>query len=447
MKEKTLSYITLLLIHVGLGFVLFLFPSLSKLLGLLIVALGLLVIIKNKNRNNEALYASSYVVGIEVLLRMTDGVFVNEYVKYAVMGFMLLGMFYRGFSRNALAYWFFILLLIPSIIFATSSLSLEADIKKAIFFNLTGPFCLAIAAIYCYRRPIYFEQLNFILISLSLPLVSLLTYLFLYTPSVRDVVTGTNSNFDTSGGFGPNQVSTVLGLGMFLFFALLLLHSQSKKLIVIHIVLTAIVSFRAIVTFSRGGVYTGIAMVVLLLFMVFRHANAPAKGKILLISILLVLFSLGIWVYSSYQTKGLIEKRYANEDARGREKEDRLGGRETIAKTELQMFLDHPIFGIGVGKNKEYRKELTGIEAASHNEITRLLAEHGSLGLLAFLILFATPLLLSIDNRQHLYLFSFFAFWLLTINHAAMRIAAPAFVYALTLLKVVSVEKPPLHRE
>jgi hypothetical protein len=31
---------------------------------------------------------------------------------------------------------------------------------------------------------------------------------------------------------------------------------------------------------------------------------------------------------------------------------------------------------------------------------------------------------------------SFLIFWLLTINHAAMRIAAPAFVYALSLLKV-----------
>lgn len=405
------------------------------------------MIIKSKNRNNEALYASGYLVGIEVLLRMTDGVFLNEYVKYAVMGFMLVGMFYRGFSRNALAYWLFILLLIPSILFATSSLSLEADIKKAIFFNLTGPFCLGIASIYCYRRPIYFEQINFILISLSLPLVSLLTYLFLYTPSVRDVVVGTSSNFDTSGGFGPNQVSTILGLGMFLFFALLLLYSKSKKLIILHAILAILVAFRAIVTFSRGGVITGIVMVLLLLFVVFRHANAPTKGKLIVISIASVLFSLGVWMYSSYQTKGLIERRYANEDARGREKEDRLGGRETIAKTELQMFLDNPIFGIGVGKNKEYRKELTGIEAASHNEITRLLAEHGSLGLLAFLILFATPLLLSIDNRQHLYLFSFFAFWLLTINHAAMRIAAPAFVYALSLLKVVSVEKPTLHRE
>jgi hypothetical protein len=32
-------------------------------------------------------------------------------------------------------------------------------------------------------------------------------------------------------------------------------------------------------------------------------------------------------------------------------------------------------------------------------------------------------------------------FWLLTINHAAMRLAAPAFVYALALL-IVHVPNP-----
>jgi hypothetical protein len=39
---------------------------------------------------------------------------------------------------------------------------------------------------------------------------------FIY-PNVRDVI-GTQSNFETSGGFGPNQVATFLGLGMFVFF-------------------------------------------------------------------------------------------------------------------------------------------------------------------------------------------------------------------------------------
>ena len=84
----------------------------------------------------------------------------------------------------------------------------------------------------------------------------------------------------------------------------------------------------------------------------------------------------------------------------------------------------------------------------SHDEITRMLAEHGSLGILGLLILFCTPIFLYLDNKQHIYVFCFLAFWLLTINHAAMRTAAPSFVYALSLLKVkFNEEEDTVHRE
>jgi len=44
--------------------------------------------------------------------------------------------------------------------------------------------------------------------------------------------------------------------------------------------------------------------------------------------------------------------------------------------------------------------------------------------------------------------FCFLAFWLLTINHAAMRTAAPSFVYALSLLKVkFNEEEDTVHRK
>ena len=143
-----------------------------------------------------------------------------------------------------------------------------------------------------------------------------------------------------------------------------------------------------------------------------------------------------MWAFSSQQTSGLIDKRYANEDAAGRKKESQLSGRETLIETELNMFLNNPLLGIGVGKNKELRLEETGITAASHNEINRMLAGHGSLGLVGLLILFLTPIVLYMSDRTQIFALVFMAFWLLTINHAAMRIAAPAFVYALALLKV-----------
>lgn len=72
----------------------------------------------------------------------------------------------------------------------------------------------------------------------------------------------------------------------------------------------------------------------------------------------------------------------------------------------------------------------------SHDELTRLIANHGILGLLNILILIITPLLLHYKLKQNIYLVTFFTFWFLTINHSGMRIALPAFLYALMLLKV-----------
>lgn len=441
MKKEELSYIYLLLFHAFVGVLVFVLPFFSKIYTLTIFVFGIIYIVKNKNRNNEALLISAYLVSVEVLLRMTDGMFLNEFAKYTILIFMFLGMVYSGFSNKTILFWLFLILLIPSIVIATISLDFETDVRKAIAFNISGPVCLGISAIYCYQRPITFDRLKGIITAFSLPMIAIVVYLFLYTPSVKAVVTGTQSNFETSGGFGPNQVSTILGLGIFVFFVQLLLNSKNKTLQLINAGFVIVFAFRGIVTFSRGGVYTGIVMILLLILILYFQANFKTKPKIGLIIIFSVLAGLGVWGYSSIQTSGMINKRYANQDGRGREKKSQLSGRETLIATELQMFIDNPIFGVGVGRNKEIREKETGIQAASHNELTRMLAEHGSLGLIDLMILFCTPLFLFMNNRQNIFALSFFAFWLLTINHAAMRLAAPAFVYALSLLKVYTVEK------
>ena len=92
------------------------------------------------------------------------------------------------------------------------------------------------------------------------------------------------------------------------------------------------------------------------------------------------------------------------------------------------------------------REAQTGKVILSHNEITRLLGEHGSFGVLILLILLSTPLILYLNNKHHIYLLCCLLFWLLTINHAAMRLAAPAFVYSLALMKIIPYERT-VHRE
>lgn len=441
MKNDSLSYVYLIAFHVFIGVLVFVLPFTSTLYTLFILIFGLTYIIKNKNKNNEVLIVSAYVVGAEVLLRMTGGTVLNEFGKYSIMLFIFMGMIYSGFSNKAFIYWIFFIFLIPGIIVSVFSLNFDTDIRKAIAFNITGPVCLGICSIYCFQRKITFDRLKSVITVLSLPLVSISVYLFLYAPSVKDVVKNTSSNFITSGGFGPNQVSTVLGLGMFIFFVQLLFNSKSRFLIIVNALFVLVFAFRGIVTFSRGGVITAVVMIVLILIVLYYQGNSKAKSKVGLVIILTFLAGVGVWGYSSMQTQGLINKRYANQDALGRVKKSQLSGRETLIASEFQMFLDNPILGVGVGRNKEIRKQETGIDAASHNEITRMIAEHGTFGIIDLLILLFTPLLLFVNNRGNIFAISFLAFWLLTINHAAMRTAAPAFVYALSLLSV-QVKKP-----
>lgn len=447
--HATSTYIKWILIHLGIGAGVFVLPFLSKLYAILIVVVGFRYVVRTKNTNNEALYVAAYVVGAEVFLRMTQGNFFEQYAKYVVMAVLILGMLYRGISKHSWIYAVFGLLLVPGVILSFFSLNYDTDIRKAITFNIVGPVTLMVSAIYCYQRKITFKQVLNIIDLLAYPLMATLVYMFAYTPSIKDVVTSTESNFETSGGFGPNQVSTILGLGIFLFFVKMVLQSKNKKILVINAVFFLMITFRGIVTFSRGGIIAGFIMILIVVLLLLLYTKSYAKSKVTLLVFMGFFALVGVWTYSSVQTSGLIDKRYANEDARGRVKASKLTGREVLIESELKMFLDNPIFGVGVGKNKEYRLESTGIEAASHNEVTRMLAEHGMFGLFGLVILMFTPIVLYINNKQNIFVLAFVVFWLLTINHAAMRLAAPAFVYALSLLKVSFTDEnsTPLPRE
>lgn len=444
-KRLKISYTALVILHIMIGVLVYFIPFISKIYAFLILIVGVVITFKNKNENNEVLYVAAYLTGVEVFLRMTEGNFIEQFSKFGVIGFLLLGIMFKGVSRPAIPYYIFLLLLVPGIFIGAYNLDYETDARKAITFNSIGPITLAFSSIYCFKRQITLKEIVNILHSLSLPIICIVVYLFLYTPSVKEVVFNTQSNFATSGGFGPNQMSTILGLGIFVFFAKILLFSESKSAKIIDVIFLLLITFRGIVTFSRGGVIAGGAMVVLLLVLTFRLVGPSSKWKLVRLFIFGIVAFIGIWAYSSAQTNGLIDKRYANKDAKGRVKESKLTGREKLIESEFNMFLDNPIFGIGVGKNKEYREQTIGIEAASHNEITRMLAEHGSLGIIGLLILLVTPVVYS--NRMNVFVVPFIVFWILTINHAAMRLAAPAFVYALSLLKVYAIEKSPLHRE
>jgi hypothetical protein len=424
-------------VHAAFGFGIFIFPVLSKLLLPLAILFFLYLILTNNNKHDEALMGAAYIMGYEVLSRMTNASFSYEFAKYMVIAFLTIGMFYRGFHRKSWPYILFIFLLIPGIIFSAINLNYGTNVANAIGFNLSGPVCLAISALYCFERKMPFARLQTILMCILLPLVIMVTYLFFYTPDLRDSLSGTGSNFAASGGFGPNQVATILGLGMFILFTRLLT-VKNKTVNLIDLILLGFMSYRAIVTFSRGGVLTAAVCAILFLFFYFKLLPQRERS-ILLPKVFIITGVLAIaWLVTVFFSSGLIVNRYSNEDAAGNLKTDITTGRSEIIGTELAAFYDNPITGVGVGKGKEYRAEKTGIEAATHNETSRMLSEHGLFGLIGLLVLLFTPLLLRLKNRSNFYFFSFLAFWFLTINHSSMRIAAPALIYGLSLISIIN---------
>jgi hypothetical protein len=285
-----------------------------------------------------------------------------------------------------------------------------------------------------------------VLLFLALPIVSLTTYLFLYSPSIKDTLIGTQSNFAASGGFGPNQVATMLGIGMFVFCVFIFMRSKGLVIKIINIALFGAITFRAIVTFSRGGVITGVIMIAAFLFFLYFKSKAKEQLKII-ISFAVIVIVLGFtWALSSNQTEGLIDKRYNNQDTAGREKEDISAGRVNLFLGELQGFVENPFLGVGANGMKEQRIERYGRGVVSHNELSRLLSEHGLMGVFILLILILRPLIYRTENRNNIFFYAFFGFWFATINHSAMRIAAPGFIYGLALLYVIN-EKHPLHRK
>lgn len=441
MKKEDITYFQIILFHAVLGFLVYLVPFVSKIYGYAIFIVGIYYVIKTQNKKSEALMVAAYVVGSEIFLRMTGGNPLYEISKYGVMFFIFMGMYYSGFSKDATPYWIFLLLLVPGIVLTTFVLNFDTNMRNTIAFNISGPACLGVASIYTFRRKIPVEQMNAIILSMGLPIVTCMVYLTFYTPNIRDVITSTQSSYETSGGFGPNQVATFLGLGMFIFFSRAILESRTKFMLGLNLFVAVNMTFRGMVTFSRGGMITGFLMILLLMLFLYYKSNFTGRVKLNYVIVFIGVAMVATWTYTSFQTGGLIDKRYANQDAAGRTKESKFTGREEIAKGEIDLFLKNPIFGVGVGKGVELRREEGGDGTLSHDEITRMLAEHGSLGIVGLLILIFTPLFLYVENKFNMFLLCFLAFWFLTINHAAMRTAAPAFVYSLSLLNVYFEEK------
>lgn len=431
-----LPYLNMLLFHVLIGFFIYLFKPLAVVYSLAILFYFILKIMRESYDPLVTLRAGSYIVAAEVFLRMTDGLIFYETGKYAIILFVAFGLYYHNFKNSANIFIVFFVLLIPSVVVTFLDISYEDNFRKTILFNLSGELCLFAAALYCYNREVKLKDYTKFLDTMILPIVAMTTYLILYTPNLQDVVTGAEGNYAASGGFGPNQVSTILGLGMFCLFVRLFLTYNNRILRLLMYGVLALVSFRALATLSRGGVFAAVIMCAFFLFGFLRYAKARVRSKSIIKIMLIVVSSFAVWSATLIATNEMVYNKYTNRDADGSMQEDITTGRLNILQTELDMFEQHPFFGIGAGMGKFYRGEVLGELVASHNELTRLISEHGLLGIICIILLILTAIDHYFKDPRNIFVLPLMLFWLITISHSAMRIAAPGFIYALALLKI-----------
>jgi len=398
------------------------------------------MILKNANKGEEAALWTAYLIGSEVFLRMTNGLFFYELNKYLVIIFLIVGLIVEKRKHNIPPiYIVYLLLLLVGIAF--TNVPYFVSLRKVIAFNLSGPVVLGVAAIYFYRRRYTRAQVFNILYYLTLPVFSMVAYMYFKTPNLAEIKFGGVANSVTSGGFGPNQVATILGFAVFIVATFLYLKERLTGFLILDVLVLVYFAFRGLLTFSRGGmIAAGTALIIFAIVIISGGKNRIFNFFKYTIILSFIVF--GVWLYTSNVTGGMIENRYANKNARGIEKKDISAGRLKLFQAQLEAFYSHPFIGIGVGGTKYYNdSNIKGV--TSHDEIGRLISEHGLIGIFLLILLLVVPLphILSQNYYARAFLISFYLFWFLTINHSAMRIAFPGWIYGLSLIRITDSEE------
>lgn len=385
-------------------------------------------LVKDKEPDRLML-AAAYLVGAEVVWRMTDAAIFWESGKYAIMVLFFLALikYQRLFQVVKWPVIFFVLLL-PSVAL------LPTFDREIIAFNLSGPLSLAIATMYFSTVTLNQIQVKRLLLALFIPII-MVAFLATYsTFTAGEISFGRSSLAVTAGGYGPNQVSSILGLGALAGLLYVFIERRYRLLRLLLITGSLWMLAQAALTFSRGGMLTMIATLLIASLFILRESRSRITfigGAVLLILIWSYLIFPGLNNF----TGGALVNRITDLN---------LTGRDKIIQADLLAFRENPFAGVGIGQSPEYHALLFR-RSAAHTEFTRWLAEHGLFGLLAlviFSIVVLRRLLIKQPPLTKALIFSFTLWSLLFMSHAAMRLAAPSFAFGLAAA-VFMLNDPP----
>jgi len=414
-------------VHVILAFVMRPFAVVATVHGILCLFAGAVYAIGTRRVRNIAVVAA-YIVGCEVLWRMSKAAVFWEFGKYASATVFAIGLLRVRVPTNrglVLAYFG---LLLPSV--ALTLISLDADgARQQISFNLSGPLALTLGVLFfsnIRQTPIQMMATFWALIG---PIVGIGALAFYSTISQQNLEFVNASTAATSGGYAANQVSAMLGLGVLLLLLLAIDRRIPWRLRIPLLALAIPLAAQTALTFARGGLALAFAGICGAMFVLLRGNR---RARISVVAVALAVGSVGKLVIEprlEAMTRGELSIRYT---------EASTTGRNLFIESELEMFQENPILGVGPGVATKIRQDRGLFEGASHTEYTRMLAEHGVLGALSILcfLFLCVRAIVSARESDVRAVAAALVFWVvLFLAIYGTRLAAPAFVFGLAFTR------------
>ncbi len=423
-----------LLAHIPLALLLKRLPMLSTAHALAAFCIGLAWAI-NGQRPIRVAYVGAYIAAAEVLWRMTGASVFWEFGKYGMSFLFIVSMIAtRRFTPNWQPILYFLLLL-PA---ALPTLLLDEwwSARRDVSFNLSGPFALMVAVLFFSGLKLRLSQVSILLTSLLAPLLGVAS-IAMSAVFGSSISFGASSNEAASGGFGPNQVSSAMGLGIIVAFLCLMDPKVPRMLKALFFCVILVLAGQSALTLSRSGLLIAAAGIVASAVFLVRSQRVRVQlvgGAVLLA----VLFQFVVFPELDSFAGGAVSARFSNTSTTGRDK---------IMLVDLKIWTKNFVWGVGVGEAQMEREKYYKLIAA-HNEITRMVAEHGLLGFGAVLLLLSmgwrhfcrarTP-----KGKALVSAMICFSFLFMLAN--GMRLAAVSLTFGLASVRVIrSRFMPPL---
>lgn len=419
-------------------------PRIGLVQALFLVGLTGYVILRRQTMT--AVCVLAYIPSAEIVWRQTGAPIPYQFAPYLAIAVATLVVLtalptLTKPTRSALLY---VALLVPSVVVTISVAG--AGARELVAFALAGPIALltmiAVFSQLTIHEWFYRRILWIVIVSGMGPLMAAITAIDEYIAANGGIEFDTQSNFVTSGGFGPVQVSSMMGLTA-LCCVLVYLVERHFAPRVIAIAMGLFATVLSFLTFSRGGM-TATAIALALFFLV-QARDTHARRRVF--TVVLVVFSVGYFLIVpriNDFTDGEFEKRFS----------DTSSGRSELAVNDVEVFTNNIWFGVGPGMMKYNRLgyEVCALrtddcrrEASSHTEFTRMLGEHGIPGLLSVaLIIWLAFLAVQRAGPSRPVTVAMLSWAIAQMFYANFRVVGIAFAFAFAFVRIIDDPPPDL---